>query len=61
MIKEPLSINIIIRRIHHIAEDFYEQLIEKIKSKEFGLQLDEATDNKKDEHLVYCLCILEYY
>jgi hypothetical protein len=36
----PLSNNTTSRRIQHIAEDFNDQLIEKLKGKEFGLQLD---------------------
>jgi hypothetical protein len=40
-----LSNNTISRRIQHIAEDLNDQLTEKLKGKEFGLQLDEATDN----------------
>ena len=35
-----------------MAEDINDQLIEKIKGVEFGLQLDEATDNNKDAHLI---------
>jgi hypothetical protein len=50
--KVPLSNNTINRRIQHIAEDYNGQLIEKLKGKEFGLQLDEATDNNKDVHLI---------
>ncbi|XP_060846219.1 zinc finger BED domain-containing protein 5-like [Rhopalosiphum padi] len=50
--KVPLSNNTVSRRIHHMAEDLNDQLIEKIKEKEFGLQLDEATDNNKDAHLI---------
>jgi hypothetical protein len=48
----PLSNNTISRRIHHIAEDLNDQLIEKMKGKEFGLQLDEATDSNKDAHII---------
>lgn len=35
-----------------MAEDLNDQLIEKIKNKVFGLQLDEATDNNNDTHLI---------
>nr|CAH7768700.1 unnamed protein product [Callosobruchus chinensis] len=41
-----------------LAEDLNDQLIEKIKGKEFGLQLDEATDSNKDAHLINLLCTL---
>mgnify|MGYP002775206681 CR=1 FL=1 len=50
--KIPLSNNTISRRIHDIAEDLNHQLIEKIKSRDFGLQLDEATDSNDDAHLI---------
>jgi hypothetical protein len=48
----PLSNNIISRRIQHITEDLNDQLIGKLKRKEFGLQLDEATDKNNDAHLI---------
>lgn len=35
-----------------MAEDRNDQLIEKIKGNEFGLQLDEATDSNRDAHLI---------
>lgn len=35
-----------------MTEDLNKQLIEKLKGSEFGLQLDEATDNNKDAHFV---------
>jgi zinc finger BED domain-containing protein 5/7/8/9 len=50
--KVPLSNNTISRRIHHMADDLNDQLIEKLKEKAFGLQLDEATDINKDAHLI---------
>ncbi|XP_075048007.1 zinc finger BED domain-containing protein 5-like [Mixophyes fleayi] len=50
--KVPLSNNTMSRRIQHMAEDLNDQLIEKIKGKEFALQLDEATDSNKDAHLI---------
>ncbi|KAL4101100.1 hypothetical protein QTP88_012347 [Uroleucon formosanum] len=50
--KVPLSNNTISRRIHHMTDDLNDQLIEKLKEKAFGLQLDEATDINKDAHLV---------
>ncbi|XP_075034451.1 zinc finger BED domain-containing protein 5-like [Mixophyes fleayi] len=50
--KVPLSNNIMSRRKQHMAEDLNNQLIEKMKGKEFALQLDEATDSNKDAHLI---------
>lgn len=38
-----------------MTEDINDQLVEKIKEVEFGLQLDEATDNNKDAHLICCV------
>ncbi|XP_076325414.1 protein FAM200C-like [Tachypleus tridentatus] len=53
--KLPFCNNTISRRIQHMAEDLNDQLIQKIKGKEFGLQLDEATDsNKIVEYLPFC-------
>jgi hypothetical protein len=50
--KVPLSKNTISRRIQHIAEDLNDQVIEKLQGKEFCFQLDEATDNNNDAHLI---------
>jgi hypothetical protein len=53
LLKVPFSNNTISHRIQHIMEDLNNQLIEKLKGKEFGLQLDEATDNNNnDAHLI---------
>ncbi|KAL4099012.1 hypothetical protein QTP88_023513 [Uroleucon formosanum] len=48
----PLSRNTISRRIHDISDNINEQLINKLKNKNFAIQLDEATDNNKDAHLI---------
>ncbi|XP_067121346.1 zinc finger BED domain-containing protein 5-like, partial [Centruroides vittatus] len=50
--KVPLSNNTISRRIQHMGKDLNIQLIEKLKESEFRSQLDEATDNNKDAHLI---------
>ncbi|KAJ1142762.1 hypothetical protein NDU88_009075 [Pleurodeles waltl] len=47
----PLS-NTISRRINDKADDINGQLICNLKGKDFTLQLDEATDNQKDTHLI---------
>lgn len=57
--KVPLSNNTIIRRIHDIAEDLNHQLIEKLKGKEFGLQLDKAIDSNRDAHIIYYVRFLD--
>ncbi|XP_063786065.1 protein FAM200A-like [Pseudophryne corroboree] len=50
--KVPLSNNTISRRIQHMAEDLNDQFIEKMKGKDFALQLDEPTDSNKYAHLI---------
>lgn len=48
----PLSDNTIGRRISDIAEDINDYLVEILRGREFALQLDEATDNHNDAHLI---------
>lgn len=48
--KIPLSNNTTTRRIHNIAEDLFDKLIEKIKCKKLDVQLNEATDNNNKMH-----------
>ena len=50
----PLSNNTICRRIDKISEDIHDQLVAKMRGKEFSLQLDEATTsiNNKDTYLI---------
>lgn len=50
--KVPLSNNTVSRRIQRISEDMEDQLIQIMRGREFKLQLDEATDNSKDAHLI---------
>ncbi|XP_025421559.1 zinc finger BED domain-containing protein 5-like [Sipha flava] len=58
--KVSLSNNTISRRIHHMAEDLNDQLIGKIKEREFGLQLDLIcyvrfiNDDVMVEDLLFC-------
>jgi glutamine synthetase type III len=40
----PISSDTVSRRIADISEDLEEQLIEKVRSKHFVIQTDEATD-----------------
>ncbi|KAL4096902.1 hypothetical protein QTP88_021777 [Uroleucon formosanum] len=49
---KPLSDTTISRKILDLTKDINDQLIDKLKSKDFSLQLDEATDNN-DGHLIY--------
>lgn len=51
-IRIPLSDTTIGRRILDLAEDIKDQLIDKLKSKDFSLQLDEATDDNNNGHLI---------
>ena len=44
----PLSNNTISRRIQDISDNINDQLIDKLRKKNFAIQLDEATDNNKD-------------
>ncbi|GFU00406.1 HTH_Tnp_Tc3_2 domain-containing protein [Trichonephila clavipes] len=48
----PLSNDTVSRRIDDIAEDVEQQLFGKLRDKLFSIQLDEATDNNNDAHLI---------
>lgn len=48
----PLSDTTISCRILDLVEDINDQLIDKLKGKDFFLQLDEVTDNNNDGHLI---------
>ncbi|XP_008186758.1 zinc finger MYM-type protein 6-like [Acyrthosiphon pisum] len=47
-----LSNNTISRRIQDISDNINDQLIDKLRNKNFAIQLDEATDNNKDAYLI---------
>lgn len=55
----PLSNNTVSYRINQMAVDINDQLIEKIKNKVFGLQLDEATDNNEDAQLIRYMSFID--
>ena len=46
-----LSNDTVCRRIGDMALDIHDLLIDQMKQREFGLQLDEATDGSRDAHL----------
>ncbi|KAL4148669.1 hypothetical protein QTP88_002841 [Uroleucon formosanum] len=48
----PMSNNTISRRIQDISDNINDQLIDKLRNKNFAIQLDEATDNNKDAYLI---------
>ena len=50
----PLSDDIMCRRIDDMAQDIHDQLIDEIKQREFGLQLDETTDGSPDLLCAVC-------
>lgn len=54
-----MSNNTISRRIHHVAQYLDDQLIKKMNGKEFGMQLDEATDSNKYVPLIYYIRFLD--
>ncbi|KAF7488113.1 hypothetical protein SSS_05324 [Sarcoptes scabiei] len=45
-------------RINHMGKDITNQLVEKLRGREYGLQLDEATDSNKDAHLI---CYVRFF
>jgi hypothetical protein len=48
----PLSNNINSPRIQDISDNINDQLIDKSGNKNVTIQLDELTDNNKDEYLI---------
>ncbi|KAF7490370.1 SCAN domain-containing protein 3 [Sarcoptes scabiei] len=56
--KIPLSNDSVRARINHMAKDITNQLVEKLRGREYGLQLDEATDSNKDAHLI---CYVRFF
>ena len=48
----PLSDNTVSRRINDISEDICDQLVSRVRTSKFAIQVDEATDVAKDAHLI---------
>ncbi|XP_042896432.1 protein FAM200A-like [Parasteatoda tepidariorum] len=48
----PLADNTIGRRINNISEDLCDQLVSRMRTSKFAIQVDEATDVAKDAHLI---------
>lgn len=48
----PLADNTIGRRIDDISEDLCDQLVSRMRTSKFAIQVDEATDVAKDAHLI---------
>ena len=56
----PLSDDIMCCQIGDMAQDIHDQLIDEMQQKEFGLQLDEATDGSRDAHLIYYVWFVDF-
>ena len=54
----PISNNTVCRRIGVMAEDIHDQLIDQMKHRVVGLQLDEATDGSRNVHLI---CYVRFF
>lgn len=48
----PLADNTVGRRIDDISEDLCDQLVSRLRTSKFAIQVDEATDVAKDAHLI---------
>ena len=47
-------------RIGDMAQGIYDQPIDEMKQREFGLQLDEATDGSRDAHLICYVWFVDF-
>ena len=52
LLQIPLSDNTVSRRINDISEDICDQLVSRVRTSKFAIQVDEATDVAKDAHLI---------
>jgi len=48
----PLADNTVGRRIDDISADLFDQLVSRMRTSKFAIQVDEATDVAKDAHLI---------
>ena len=56
----PLSDDTMCCQIGDMAQDIHDQLIDEMQQKEFGLQLDEATDGSRDVHLICYVWFVDF-
>ena len=56
----PLSNDTMCCRIDDMADEIHDKLINQVKEREFSLQVDEATDNSRDAHLICYIRFVDF-